>query len=236
MEPTKQVDILRMQEGEIGRTRDVLVREQRVTVSLEDRVIVQTVCGPGSIRELVYGHLVTEGWISSAEDVEAVADDRESPDIVVRLRKTCGTPSRSLEPVASRYAVRPGDVLAAAQRGEEEGRLFRVTGGTHVAAVLCVDGSHAAAEDISRTCALEKAVGKAFLASMDMGQSILFLTSRVPRLFVEKAGRAGIPIIAAVSAPTYEAVEMAERLGICLCGFVRGSRLNVYSRPLRLGL
>jgi FdhD protein len=105
-----------------------------------------------------------------------------------------------------------------------------------VVVVLSADGRRAAAEDISRTCALEKALGAALLAGADLRSSILFLTSRIPRSFVRKAARVGIPIVAAVSAPTFEAVEEAERLGICLCGFVRGDRFNAYSRPSRVGL
>ena len=69
-----------------------------------------------------------------------------------------------------------------------------------------------------------------------MGRAISVLSSRVRADFVRKAARVGIPVIAAVSAPTVEAVDLAEQLGICLCGFVRGSRMNVYANRWRLDL
>jgi len=91
-------------------------------------------------------------------------------------------------------------------------------------------------EDISRTCALEKAIGEALLRGVDFEQSFAFLSSRVPSRMITKLARCGVPIVAAVSAPTMDAVRLAERLNICLCGFVRDERLNVYAHGWRIGL
>lgn len=236
MDPTSSASIIKVEGVEIRRIDDVLIREQEVVVRVEGRDILHTVCSPGGGRELAYGHLASEGWIGSPNDVDEVLLDPGSAKISVRLRERCVMPRCEPAPVWSRYTVRPADVLSATRDAEAEEKLFRATGGTHLAVVLPAGGPKFAAEDISRTCALEKALGAALLAGVDLGSSILFLTSRVPLLFVRKAARVGIPILAAVSAPTYEAVEEAERLGICLCGFVRGDRLNVYSRPSRVGL
>ncbi len=236
MEPTSKAFVIKTEGAGIRRVEDVLVREQHVTVRIGDREILDTVCTPGDARELAYGHLASEGWIASPDDVEAVSLDRDASGVTVRLRDSCAVLRREPQRVGSEYTVRLADVLSAASAADAEASLFRSTGGTHLAVVLSAGGTRLAAEDISRTCALEKAIGKALLAGADMGQSILFLTSRTPRSFVHKAARVGIPILAAVSAPTSEAVEEAERLGICLCGFVRGERLNVYSQLWRVGL
>jgi FdhD protein len=236
MDPTSSASIIKVEGVEIRRIDDVLIREQEVVVRVEGRDILRTVCSPGGGRELAYGHLASEGWIGSPNDVDEVLLDPGSANISVRLRERCVMPRCEPAPVESDYTVRTADVLSAARSAEAEAKLFRATGGTHVAVVLSADGRRAAAEDISRTCALEKALGAALLAGADLRSSILFLTSRIPRSFVRKAARVGIPIVAAVSAPTFEAVEEAERLGICLCGFVRGDRFNAYSRPSRVGL
>jgi FdhD protein len=236
MEPTSSAPVTRVEGRKAHRLEDVLVREQEVVIRTEGREILRTVCTPGGARELAVGHLASEGWIDSPDDVEDVSFGRGSTDIVVQLRERSDAPYREPAPVESDYTVQTADVLSAARSAEAEAKLFRATGGTHVAVVLSADGRCAAAEDVSRTCALEKALGAALLAGADLRSSILFLTSRIPRSFVRKAARVGIPIVAAVSAPTFEAVEEAERLGICLCGFVRGDRLNAYSRPSRVGL
>jgi FdhD protein len=146
--------------------------------------------------------------------------------------------SRPVAPhvVESSYVVLGEELLAAARVANSNGELFRCTGGSHMAVLLFDTAPSIVVEDISRTCALEKALGKALLAHTNVARSLLFLTSRVPMAFVQALARAGIPIIAAVSAPTYEAVQEAQRLGICLCGFVRNGRLNVYSHAWRVGL
>ncbi len=236
MEPTSSASIVKVEGVKIRRVDDVLVREQEVVIRLESREILHTVCSPGGGRELAYGHLASEGWIGSPNDVEEVLLDPGSVDINVRLRERCVVPRREPAPVQSPYTVSLAEVLSATRDAEAEEKFFRATGGTHLAVVLPAGGPKHVAEDISRTCALEKALGAALLAGADLGSSILFLTSRVPLLFVRKAARVGIPILAAVSAPTHEAVAEAERLSICLCGFVRGDRMNVYSRPSRVGL
>jgi len=236
MERTRNTTVTKVEGLEIRRVSDVLVREQRVVIRMEGREILDTVCTPGGARELAYGHLVSEGWIRSLSDVDSVSIDPSLWAVSIQLREGHDAPRHEPGSVASAYAASVADVSNAVKGAETQCDMFRATGGTHLAGVLPAGGPSVIAEDISRTCALEKALGGALVAGVDLGRSTLFLTSRVPRLFVQKAARVGIPIIAAVSAPTYEAVEEAERLGICLCGFVRGDRLNVYSHPWRVGL
>ncbi|MDD4904154.1 MAG: formate dehydrogenase accessory sulfurtransferase FdhD [Candidatus Bipolaricaulis sp.] len=221
---------------EVQRLPDVLVLERRVAVCLGERLILSTVCSPGDLTELAYGHLLSEGWIRSAGDVAGVSVDADSGRVRFDVHGVDSRMRAAAEPGPIDFTSSISQVLASVRAVEAGGMVFRSTGGTHVAGLVCDGAADAVAEDISRTGALEKAFGKALLAGVDFRRSILVLTSRVPRSFIEKAARVGIPIVAAVSAPTYEAVEEAERCGICLCGFARGDRLNVYSRPARVGL
>jgi len=236
MKATREAAVIKVEGLEIRQVSDELVHERRIVVRLGEREILATVCTPGDLHALVIGHLASEGWIRSACDVASVSVDEDLSAVSVLLHEDAVAPRREPSLVETAFAVSVCDVSDASKIAEAHGRMFRATGGTHLAAVCLADLSHVIVEDISRTCALEKALGGALLAGADLRRSILFLTSRVPLLFVQKAARVGIPILAAVSAPTYEAVEEAERLGICLCGFVRGDRLNVYSRPSRVGL
>jgi FdhD protein len=114
-------------------------------------------------------------------------------------------------------------------------RYFRRTGGTHAAVLAQIErggvvaGSAIVKEDIGRHNALDKAVGEALSRSVPFGDSFLFLSGRMSFEMVAKAARAGISDLAAVSAPTALAVELAKQLGMFLVGFARGRSAVVYS-------
>jgi FdhD protein len=124
------------------------------------------------------------------------------------------------------------DTLRAAQRA------FAVTGGIHAAGLFDVDGTLLLArEDIGRHNALDKLIGAAFRGGeLPLHSRVLLLSSRTGFELVQKAAVAGIPIMAAVSAPSDLAVEAAERLGVTLVGFLRKDGFNVYARPDRVAV
>jgi FdhD protein len=114
-------------------------------------------------------------------------------------------------------------------------RYFRRTGGTHAAVFARIERRGIVAEstivkeDIGRHNALDKAVGEALRRKAPFGDSFLFLSGRMSFEMVAKAARAGISDIAAISAPTALAVELAKQLGMFLAGSARGRSAVVYS-------
>jgi len=124
------------------------------------------------------------------------------------------------------------DLLRAAQKA------FDQTGGLHAAALFSPRGELIAIrEDVGRHNALDKLVGSQLLAgALPLHDRILMVSGRVSFEIVQKAAVAGVPIIAAVSAPSDLAIETAERLGVTLVGFLRGDGFNVYSHDRRIDL
>jgi len=127
-------------------------------------------------------------------------------------------------------------VLAAlpdALRGAQD--VFAATGGLHAAGLFTTRGVLVAArEDIGRHNAVDKLVGWALASHLDPATHVLFLSGRIGYELVQKAIMFGVPLVAAVSAPSSLAIELAERFRIGLAGFVRGPRANLYAHAWRV--
>ena len=120
--------------------------------------------------------------------------------------------------------------LRAAQSG------FAETGGLHASGLFDADGALIdAREDVGRHNALDKLVGQALLAGrLPLSSTLLLVSGRVSFELVQKAITAGVPVLAAVSAPSSLAVDLAERYGVTLIGFLRGDGMNLYAHPERV--
>jgi FdhD protein len=149
----------------------------------------------------------------------------------VRVRSRHDIAADPVEVPAAVLTTLP-DELRAAQRG------FDATGGLHAAGLFDADGQQICVrEDVGRHNAVDKVVGWAARAGrLPAKGHILMVSGRASFELVQKATLAGIPVLAAVSAPSTLAADLATEAGMTLVGFLRGQTFNVYSGTHRITL
>ncbi len=224
-------------------------------------VIMRT---PGSDQDLALGFLFTEGLVARRGDIKRIDRDdsgdiinivfpRTRGDAVaealagrrqVTINSSCGLCGRrsldslavNVPPIAIEWSVAREtigglpDALRAAQPA------FARTGGLHAAACFDVEGRlETSAEDVGRHNAVDKLLGRMLDTNrLPLSRSLLFVSGRASFEIVQKAWLAGIPLVAAVSAPSSLAIDLALEAGITLLGFVREGRFNIYAHAARV--
>ena len=147
----------------------------------------------------------------------------------VRLR-THHSPAADPSLIAANVLTTLPDAL------RDQQRVFATTGGLHAAGIFTTDGTPLVVrEDVGRHNAVDKAIGWALLHDrIPLAATVLMVSGRASFELVQKATMAGIPILAAVSAPSSLAVDLADEQGLTLIGFLRGDTMNVYTAPHRI--
>lgn len=209
---------------------------------------------------LCAGFLVSEGMIAGRGDIAEMAVCANSPNVVqVRLAdpqavqtrrrsgfivSSCGIcggvdqrgdVQSGLPRVGRALFVDPASFMPMMQTMRSRQNVFGITGGTHAAALFSSSGEIiATAEDLGRHNALDKVIGQCLLREIQSAGCGVLLSGRVSLELIIKAARAGIEVVAAVSAPSSLAIDAARQLDITLCGFVRDGRATAFTHPERL--
>jgi FdhD protein len=161
-------------------------------------------------------------------------------DVVRLIRSGCGAAdvsamSDKLPFLPQGFSAKPALILGLGKSMRSLQSVYHQTGGTHAAALFDATGHPVhVAEDIGRHNAVDKVAGYCLLRRIPLQDKILVISGRASYEMAAKAIRLGIPLIAAASAPTSLAVHLAQDRGLTLIGYLRGSRMNVYTHSERL--
>ena len=226
-------------------------------------VTMRTPLGLEADRELAVGLLCSEGWIRAADAIERVESCEASeghavnvilrwdaafdPDAAARGASvaSCGLCGKQrLDQVRATFPPLAGaarapitaDALGGLPERLRPGQAgFAATGGLHAAGLFDRAGRFGLVrEDVGRHNAVDRVIGAAYSAGIDPRPLALAVSGRVSFEIIQKALAAGVGVVAAVSAPTTLAVDLARVSGMLLAGFVRDARMNVYSGAERV--
>jgi len=181
---------------------------------------------------------------SNEVDIHLTQAPRRKPERSMLSSAACGVCGavliedlrRDLAPLPRGASVSAALLPRLVERLRTRQGVFDRTGGLHAAGLFTADGdSICTREDIGRHNAVDKVVGRMMLdGRLPATGSILVVSGRAGYEIVQKSITAGIPVLAAVGAPSSLAVALAREFGQTLVGFLRGERFNVYSSPERL--
>jgi len=253
----KGLRLVRITESGGEEVRDIVVRECPLTVVLNGIELVTLLCTPTKLKELAVGFLYSEGLLKRREDLKRVTVDRKRGVAWVEskgdkkvtgeqlsrryITTGCGRGTsfslgdlRGAPKVKSKMKVASSAILNLMKDFQERSEIHRMTGGVHNAALCDKKNILLFSEDVGRHSAIDKILGESLLKGLPMKNRLLMTSGRTSSDILLKAARAGIPIVVSKSAPTDVGVKLAEAFGITLIGFVRGSRMNVYSNGWRV--
>jgi len=227
----------------------------------QGKIVSITMRTPGQDRELAAGLLFAEGIVRTPGEISGIYADANQilvelsenvePDLPRLERRffassSCGVCGKaaieSLDldgmdvPATDSPVMRQEILCRLPDALRERQAVFAQTGGLHAAALFSTAGELLdVREDVGRHNALDKLIGAAFLENrLPLSRCVLLLSGRVSFELMQKAVAAGIPVVAAVGAPSSLAVDVARRFQMTLVGFLSASRFNIYSGTRRI--
>ncbi len=251
------------QDGSARHGEDWLVEETPVELRYNGAAFAVMMATPVDLEDFAYGFSLSEDRVARASDILGVAIHEQAQGHVIDIAVSTAVPITLAPELARLMPGRSGCGLCGNRRLEEVMRpappvpdglvlapdaleraraalaqrqpLNAPTGAVHAAAwaspegeILCVR------EDVGRHNALDKLFGALSREGIDLRSGFVLVTSRASYELVTKTARLGVGLLAAISAPTALAVELAHASNLTLAGFVRPGRHVVYSHPQRL--
>src|SRR6266542_1246560 len=255
--------IRRKRDGELEYLPDDLTIEEPLEICVGRKVLATTMRTPGHDEELAAGFLVSEGIVRARDEIAQISAHGENRVIVdlkggVKLKlnstrrfgtisSSCGLCGKtSIDAIRQNFpAIKSTNVrididtlLSLPEKLRKAQSDFARTGGIHAAGIFDANGElKIAREDIGRHNAVDKAIGHAFLDELlPLDRHLLLVSGRASFEIVQKALAAGLPLVAAISAPSTLAVDFARENNQTLIGFLRPPSFNIYSHIERVVL
>ncbi|MBU1019705.1 MAG: formate dehydrogenase accessory sulfurtransferase FdhD [Firmicutes bacterium] len=235
---------------------DFVINEFPITLFINHQKFITFLMTPKYIEELIIGYLKSEKIIDHLSDITSLKIDLEQYRVEVILQNEielsttnkdkilssgCGVGTKYhedidhilIDAIFSDYRISYQDIIRSSRELNKKSGLFNLTGGVHSCLFYYGEQSFYV-EDIGRHNAVDKVVGFILKNKINTKETYIISSGRISSDMLLKCAVIGIPIVLSRSAPTSLAIKLAEKLGITLIGFVRGSKYNVYTNSQRI--
>jgi FdhD protein len=219
-----EIEILEIsRDGKRNKT-DELVHEEEIIVKLNGK-IHKFYCIPVDLEEMIAGNLKSKGIDPSLSRIKKLGSNEFEVNVPEELVKT----PRNCD---SQKKLTKGGVFNLIEALNENSFLYQKTDCTHVIGIC--DDKEIFVEDISRHCAIDKAIGLAIRDGVNLLNSFLVTSCRQTASTIIKAIFCEIPIVVSIAAPTDLAIKEANKYKITLIGFASPEKFNIYSHDWRI--
>lgn len=243
----KKFEVIKICNNKIETITDKVISEKWLNVYLNDKLFYQAPVSPAEIEAFIIGSLVVGGFIHKRSDIEIKLDKSNNAHIYSDIIDgntrygdfiECFSSKREFEEDVKKIEIKTffkaDTILNTMKHIHRLPAIFKETGGTHIAGLANNKDLLYYSEDISRRSAVNKVIGKAFMDNEIFDDKMLLVSGRISSDMIARLINIRLPLVASKSAPTDKAVMLSKYYGISLCGFVRGTRLNIYSVKERI--
>lgn len=236
-------------DGSFRSSTHEVVLETPYSLWLNGRLILTVMTSPSRIEDFVAGYLYTEGIIRAFSDIESIQIEKQAIRVLAKVKpgvragnkiilSGCGGDSSYVDPkklprIKSDLILSPV-WLHQAIRAVLDSELHVRTGGIHVVGLVNSTEIITKTEDIGRHNALDRVIGFALREGCDLSRTCVIISGRISSEMARKCIMANIPVIASRGATTSLAIALAGVTGLTIIGFVRGSKMTIYTRAERV--
>jgi FdhD protein len=245
---------------EAGKTEPALggcvPAEQPLTIYLNNKLLTTLMATPSQIEELIVGFLYSENILTSPKEIIKISINQDKRKIQawielnitpLLLEKTimtsgcgrgftflCPSDLEGEEPLNGNLIIQPKEIINLTKKMLATANLYRQSGGIHSCIVADTQDIISFGEDIGRHNAVDKALGTCVLKGINLTDKILLTTGRVSSEMLLKAFKSKISIVGSLTSPTNLTVELGEKLGVSVVGYIRNNSMKIYTHPKRL--
>ncbi len=261
MGPILKTEVTKIKNGKKFTVIDTVIKEVKLEIFVNNEKLGALMATPVDLKELAAGYLIGENIIEKVKDIDKIelfdedeniykiyikaivnAKSLERLNIEGVIVSGCGKGiSTHISPKTIEAKVIKSDLSIDAKllfkqmaQFYKQCPLYEQTGCVHTAKLYFDEDNYFIGEDIAQHNTIDKAIGKALLSGLNPEEGFLMVSGRLSSEMVAKAVMHQIPLLASRTASTCRGVNIADKFGLTLIGFVRGNSMNIYRNPHRI--